>query len=534
MKIIKINESQNKRLFKEGFEKVLLREYMAVWRDDAITELAKQIANDFAPLNMKTKIDRNKLFKAKYNLYLGSKEIPIVVTYTIDGDGWDGVYHGSKKDIVLNLYGKITASNVLTGLYHEITHALDHDLEDKINKRIGYYYGNNYIRLKGRRSETCEAINVILYKLWAFTERNAYQSHALYGVKYCQSYINELKDEIDYLATHTNKNEDVIFNDLKNKFASKWDRDGYSYVGNKRMLNSNWKAFKRFFIKKSYALLKKFGKKLINNAYKAQEEGLVVQLTPNENSDIFNSFKKENDKVEDKIRKYNEKKELLRQARIEKVVPYLKDFSSREDETLEILFTEIVQNICEDRYGEKARYESEPDEEAKRNRAYYYYEYCYFHTEELDIIKTKHSYNLDYYLVFNGSNDSQFAISDYNGKYVIDIYSKDFNKIMIEVISNSIIYEFNGSFYRLGYDKKIMFSEINRRKHEIISLLKKLLHELYSFVIKKEYTLSLKLKDREVNLSAPSREELAVKLRNEFPKWNDTVINNWVNKATEN
>jgi hypothetical protein len=44
----------------------------------------------------------------------------------------------------------------------------------------------------------------------------------------------------------------------------------------------------------------------------------------------------------------------------------------------------------------------------------------------------------------------------------------------------------------------------------------------------------LRLKDREVNLSAPSREELAVKLRDEFPKWSDAVINNWVNKASEN
>ena len=67
MKIIKINESQNKRIFKEGFEKVLLREYMAVWRNDAVTQLAHQIANDFAPLNMKTNINRNKIFKAKYS-----------------------------------------------------------------------------------------------------------------------------------------------------------------------------------------------------------------------------------------------------------------------------------------------------------------------------------------------------------------------------------------------------------------------------------------------------------------------------------
>jgi hypothetical protein len=79
-----------------------------------------------------------------------------------------------------------------------------------------------------------------------------------------------------------------------------------------------------------------------------------------------------------------------------------------------------------------------------------------------------------------------------------------------------------------------MFNEINRRKSEIILLLKKLLHELYGYVFKKEYTLSLKLKDREVNLSAPSKEELAVKLRNEFPKWSDAVINNWINKASEN
>jgi len=59
------------------------------------------------------------------------------------------------------------------------------------------------------------------------------------------------------------------------------------------------------------------------------------------------------------------------------------------------------------------------------------------------------------------------------------------------------------------------------------------LHELYSFVIKKSYSLTIKLKDRNVNLSAPSREELAEKLRNEFPKWGDSVINNWVSKATE-
>lgn len=519
-------------VIKEEINRFLLREYMAVWRNDAITELAKQIANDFAPLNMKTKIDRNKLFKARYSLYLGSKEIPIVVTYTIDGDGWDGVYHTSKKDIVLNLYGKITASNVLTGLYHEITHALDHDLEDKINKRIGYQYGGNYIRLKGRRSETCEAINSILYRLWTFTERNAYQSHALYGVKYCQSYINELKDEIDYLATHTNKNEDVIFNDLKNDFASKWENNGVSYSGNKRLLNSNYKAFKRFFIKKSYALLKKFRKKLINNAYKAQEEGLVVQLTPNENSDIFNSFKKENDKVEDKIRKYNEKKELLRQARIKKVVPYLKEFALSENEVLENLFNRIVKSLCEEKFNEALTNDGELDEKTISYCVNNYLNQCSFQVDNFAVINRKWGFNLDYYLVFGDGVNKQYAIYDSNDKQIV-IFTIDFNNIIKDIISKSIVCKHSGSFCEIGYDKEKMFNEVNRRKSEIISVLKNALHELYSFVIKKSYSLTIKLKDRNVNLSAPSREELAEKLRNEFPKWGDSVINNWVSKATE-
>lgn len=541
MKIIKITESQNKRIFKEGFEKILLREYMAVWRNDAVTQLAHQIANDFAPLNMKTNINRNKNFKAKYSLYLGNTEIPITVIYTINGEGWCGVYHRNAKDIVLNLGGRITARNVLSGLYHEITHAIDAKNEEQLKQKVGYYYGENYISLSRVRSTTCEIVNNILYRLWTFTERNAYQSHSLFGIDYCKGYLNDILRDIQYLETHTNKNEDIIFNELRDRLSKKWESNGYSYKGNKRVLNSNWKAFKRFFIKKSYALFEKFSKKLLNNAYKAQEDGLVVTLEPNENSEVFKAFKKENDSIEAKKLEREREIEELRQIRIKKSAVFLKKFYSREDETLEGLFTEIVENLCDEKYDEKTCCQTEPDEKVKRDCAFYYYESCYFSNEKLGITKSKHGYNLDYYLVFNGSNNSQFAIKDSGGKlepnkcqYEISIYSRDFNEIMIDIISKSIVYELKGSLYDIWYNKKIMFNEINRRKSEIILLLKKLLHELYGYVFKKEYTLSLKLKDREVNLSAPSKEELAVKLRNEFPKWSDAVINNWINKASEN
>jgi hypothetical protein len=521
-----------KNIIKEEVDKFLLKEYMAVWRNDAVTQLAHQIANDFAPLNMKTNINRDKNFKAKYSLYLGDTEIPIMVIYTINGEGWRGVYHRNAKDIVLNLGGRITARNVLSGLYHEITHAIDARNEEQLKQKVGYYYGENYISLTRVRSTTCEIVNSILYRLWTFTERNAYQSHSLFGIDYCKDYLNDILRDIQYLETHTNKNEDIIFNELRDRLSKKWESNGYSYKGNKRALNSNWKAFKRFFIKKSYALFEKFSKKLLNNAYKAQEDGLVVTLEPNENSEVFKAFKKENDSIEAKKLEREREREQLRQIRIKKSAVFLKELSSYEDEVLEDFFTKMVQNLCEEKYSEKACCQTEPDEKVKRNCAFNYYESCYFSNEKLGITKNKHGYNLDFYLVFNGSNDSQFAIEDYNEKYEIDIYSKDFNEIMIDIISKSIVYELKGSLYDIWYNKKIMFNEINRRKSEIILLLKKLLHELYGYVFKKEYTLSLKLKDREVNLSAPSREELAVKLRNEFPKWNDAVINNWVNKAS--
>ena len=521
-----------KATIREEIDRFLIREYMAVWRDDAITQLAHQIANDFAPLNMKTDIKRDKKFKAKYSLYLGENEIPITVIYTINGNGWRGVYHRNTKDIVLNLGGRITARNVLSGLYHEITHAIDARNEEQLKQKVGYHYGENFIRLSRVRSKTCDVVNSILYRLWTFTERNAYQSHALFGIKYCQKFLDEILGDIQYLETHTNKNEDIIFNELRYSLSSKWNEGDYSYKGNKRALNSNWKSFKRLFIKRSYALFEKFSKKLINNAYKAQEDGLVVTLEPNENSKVFRTFKKENDSIEAKKLEREREREQLRQVRIKKAATFLKKFSSYEDETLEDLFTEMVQNLCKDRYDERACCQTEPDEEIKRNRAFKYYEYCFFYNRELNIIKTKYSYNLDYYLVFNGENNSQFAIQDDKGEYKIIIYSRDFNEKIIDIISKSVVYKLKGSFYDIWYDKEIMFNEINRRKNEIISLLKQLLHELYSYVIKKEYTLSLKLRDREVNLSAPSREELAAKLRNEFPKWSDAVINNWANKAS--
>ena len=77
-----------------------------------------------------------------------------------------------------------------------------------------------------------------------------------------------------------------------------------------------------------------------------------------------------------------------------------------------------------------------------------------------------------------------------------------------------------------------MANEIVRTKGEFISAIKNSLNSLYNLLIKHEYTLTIKLKDREVNLSAPTQDELAMKLRSEFPKWNDSVINNWVSKAT--
>jgi hypothetical protein len=169
---------------------------MAVWRNDAVTQLAHQIANDFAPLNMKTNINRDKKFKAKYSLYLGDTEIPITVIYTINGEGWNGIYYSSVKNIVLNLGGRITARNVLSGLYHEITHAIDARNEEQLKRKVGYHYGRNFIQLTRVRSTTCDVVNNILYRLWTFTERNAYQSHALFGVKYCQNFLDSLLGDI--------------------------------------------------------------------------------------------------------------------------------------------------------------------------------------------------------------------------------------------------------------------------------------------------------------------------------------------------
>ena len=525
-----------KSIIKEEIDKFLLKEYMAVWRNDAVTQLAHQIANDFAPLNMKTNIKRDKKFKAKYSLYLGDTEIPITVIYTINGEGWRGVYHNNAKDIVLNLGGRITARNVLSGLYHEITHAIDARNEEQLKQKIGYHYGENYISLTRVKSKTCEIVNNILYRLWTFTERNAYQSHSLFGIDYCKDYLNDILRDIQYLETHTNKNEDIIFNELRDRLSKKWELNGYSYKGNKRVLNSNWKAFKRFFIKKSYALFEKFSKKLLNNAYKAQEDGLVVTLEPNENSEVFKAFKKENDSIEAKRMEQEKEKEQLRQIRLKKAALFLKEFMSYEDEEIEKNFNSFMEDVAKEHYSEKAYCDGEVDKGIFMRMAYKYYDYCNFYSpySKLSIIHSKSGYNLDYYLVIKDSNDKQYAISDDNGNYKIRIFSQQINNIILDEISKSVVYKKCNSGYDLYYDKEKMINNINARKNEIISEIKKSLHELYSLAIKNEYTLSLRLKDREVNLSAPSREELAVKLRNEFPKWSDAVINNWVNKASEN
>ena len=522
-----------KDTIREEVNRFLIREYMAAWRDDAITSLARQIANDFAPLNMESMVNRDKVFKARYSLYLGDNEIPILVTYRINGNGWHGTY--SKNNIVLNLYGKITANGVLSGLYHEITHAIDANNKMRLGKRIGYKYGGNYIKLNVR-SASCDAINDILYKLWTYSERNAYQSHALFGIKYCESFLKEIKEKIDYLNTHENKNEDIIYTELRNRLAAKWDRGEASYIGNKRVLNSSWRSFKRFFIKKSYALFEVFRKKLINNAYKAQEEGLVVQLTPNENSEVFTKFKKENDSVQREIERRRTEKEQLRQIRLKKAAKYLKELYMREHEVIGNTFITILENMCKDKYGEKQCCQKEQYNEGfLRNCALVYFHDCCFYGKEgdLDILTSKHGFNTNYYLVFDVDENEQYAISD--GKdYCVNIFSRNLNNILIDIIMKSIVREEVDSLYELTFDKKIMYNGIINRKNEIIGAIGKSLDRLYAFVVKQEYTLSIRLKDRTVDLSAPSKDELAAKLRSEFPKWNDAVVNNWVSKAKMN
>ena len=520
---------QIKNIIREEIDKFLLMEYMAVWRDDAITQLSIKIANDFAPLNMKTHINPDKEFKANYSLFLGNDEIPILVTYKIysDGTDWNGTYKGSERRIILHLYGRITAEKVLSGLYHEITHALDARLERTLEKNIGYHFGSNYIRLNGRRSATCEAVNNILYRLWTFTERNAYQSHSMFGIKFCQTYINELKDDIDYLATHTNKNEDVIFNDLKNELSR-----------SNRLKNSNWKTFKRHFIKKSYDLLDKFSRKLINNAYKAQQDGLVVTLEPNENSDIFQQFKKENDSVEMKRQKAREERQRMYDERVNNAAAILKEFMAIEDTEVESAFGGIVEGVkngtFENEHGVFIKNTPTPGEIAVVAKDFCRELNFYVNGGHLELLSRCNvgGYNKDYFLIFE-DDDNTFIIGDkffVRGKlnYEIRIYSFTIIKLLTRIASNCYTNE-NGL---IKFDVNKMANEIVRTKGEFISAIKNSLNSLYNLLIKHEYTLTIKLKDREVNLSAPTQDELAMKLRNEFPKWNDSVINNWISKAT--
>ena len=517
-----------RKIINEEIERFLLKEYMAVWRDDAITQLSIQIANDFAPLNMQTNINRDKVFKANYSLFLGDKEIPILVTYKIRRDGtiWNGAYHGLSKDIVLHLYGKITASNVLSGLYHEITHALDADREEKLKKKIGYYFGKSFILLNVR-SATCDVVNRILYRLWTFTERNAYQSQALFGIKFCQSYINELKEDIDYLTTHTNKNEDIIFNYLKEKLAK-----------NSRLKYANWKTFKRFFIKKSYALLENFSKKLINNAYKAKEEGLVVTLEPNENSEIFAKFKKENDSVEKKIMKAKEEQQHRYEARVNNAIAFLKQFMTVEDEEIEKAFQGILYGIerKNSAWDENKFCIGNDKNPTSDDLIRYASSFCHdllFDNEGILCIRSRiYGYNKNYYLIFEDDNGNNFVIEDYNKHYGMFIYSNNVMQELAKIAANCIIIDSKGSFYDCEYNIEKMVNEVTARKENFISMIKDALNSLYGLLIKHEYTLTIKLKDREVNLSAPTQGELVMKLRNEFPKWSDSVINNWVSKAT--
>ena len=518
-----------KKIINEEVDKFLLMEYMAVWRDDAITQLSTKIANDFAPLNMKTHINRNKEFKAKYSLFLGNKEIPILVTYKIDDDGvgWNGVYHSSEKDIVLHLYGKITAEKVLSGLYHEITHALDAIMEERLGKKIGFHYGESYIGLIGVRSTTCDVVNNILYRLWTFTERNAYQSHAIFGINFCQSYIKELKEDIDYLATHTNKNEDIIFNELRNRLSK-----------NKRLGRSNWKAFKRHFIKKSYALLEKFSNKLINNAYKAQQDGLVVTLEPNENSEIFTQFKKENDSVERKREKARQEQERRYNERLNNAADILKEFMTIEDAEVENAFGGVIEGIKKGTFENEHGFFIDNSMPTPSEIAVVAEDFC----RDLNIYSNGHlellsrcnvgGYNKNYFLIFE-DDDNAFIIGDRifsHGElnYEIRIYSYTIVRLLTRIASNCYINE-NGL---IKFDVNKMANEVMRRKEEFISVIKNSLNALYNLLIKHEYTLTIKLRDREVNLAAPTQDELAMKLRNEFPKWNDSVINNWVSKAT--
>jgi len=512
---------QLKNVINEELDKFLLREYMAVWRDDAITKLSIQIANDFAPLNMKTNINRNKEFNAKYNLFIGNKELPIFVTYKIDGTGWNGVYHSSKKDIVLHLYGKITASKVLSGLYHEITHALDARMEEKLGRDIGYHYGENYIRLNVK-SATCDVVNNILYRLWTFTERNAYQSEALFGINFCQSYIKELEEDIHYLETHVNKNEDIIFNELKERLAR-----------SNRLAHSNWMAFKRYFIRKSYALLEKFSTKLINNAYKAQQDGLVVTLEPNENSEIFTKFKKENDAVENKLMKARQEQERIYNARVNNATAFLKQFMLVENEEIEKAFNSILEGFKRGsyEYDNGATFDNTPAfGEITVLSKQYCQDLLFSNNDLLEIIPRLGGYNKNYFLIFEDDNGNTFVIDDCRN-YQIRINSPIITRILSNIVAKCAVYENTNTFCTVTFNKEKILNELMSKKEEIISTVKNVLSNLYDLLIKHEYTLSIKLKDREVNLSAPTQDELAMKLRNEFPKWSDSVINNWASKA---
>ena len=282
-------------ILREEVDRFILREYMSVWRNAEIGRLANEIASYFIPLSRKDRdmVSPGRVFTKEYSLDIDGIVIPVVVNYRFDKNGysWKGTYYRGGRYITVNLFGNITVRDIYNALYHEVTHEFDRSIEDDLGDRIGYIFGDDYIKdVIDPNIKKC--LNEILYRLWSATERNAYRAQAVEGIDYCERYLGGLKYMIDYLASHESEQDEFIYSRLRDVLSSaRGDRyNGEYYGGNKRRLSSSWRSFKRSFIKKSYALLAKFSKKLLSAARAAESGGLVPNAEYGENTNVNHDF----------------------------------------------------------------------------------------------------------------------------------------------------------------------------------------------------------------------------------------------------
>ena len=229
--------------------------------------------------------------------------------------------------------------------------------------------------------------------------------------------------------------------------------------------------------------MEKFSRKLINNAYKAQQDGLVVTLEPNENSDIFQQFKKENDSVEKKRQKAREERQRIYDERVNNAAAILKEFMTIEDTEVENAFGGIVEGV------KKGTFENEHgvfinNTPTLGEIAVVAKDFCrelnfYMNGGHLELLSRCNvgGYNKNYFLIFE-DDDNTFIIGDkifVSGKlnYEIRIYSFTIIKLLTRIASNCSINE-NGL---IKFDVNKMANEIVRTKGEFISAIKNSLNK---------------------------------------------------------